>query len=73
MNQQTIAVEKKKQGWISRLVTAVFDKLFSGFVAHDLGLSPYELQSFMYYSSFGWEEAMMCEAIVRMKVDEDAS
>ncbi len=50
-----------KQNWISRAVTAVFEKFFSAFTYHETAVTPHETQMFLNYSSYGWEEAMMAQ------------
>jgi len=72
MNQTNAFPEAEKRGWLMRLVTAVFEKLFVGIGAHQMGMSPYEARLFMYHGRFGGEEAMMYQAIVRMKYAEEA-
>jgi hypothetical protein len=63
--------ETKKQGWMLRLVTAVFEKLFSAICASDMGISPAASQEFFYYSGYGWEEAIMYQSMVRAKLHEE--
>ncbi|HRQ37052.1 MAG TPA: hypothetical protein PLD25_03945 [Chloroflexota bacterium] len=72
MNQTNAFPEAEKQGRLMRLVTAVFEKLFAAIGAHQMGVSPYEARLFMYYSSCGGEEAMMYQAMVRMKYAQEA-
>jgi hypothetical protein len=63
--------ETKKQGWMMRWITAVFEKLFSAICASDMGISPATSQEFFYYSGYGWEEAIMYQSMVRAKLYED--
>ena len=53
--------ETVKQGWMTRIVTAVFNKFFSAFTYHETTATPRETQMFLNYSSYGWEEAMMSQ------------
>ena len=63
--------ETKKQGWMMRVITAVFKKLFDSICANDMGLSPYASQEFFYYSGYGWEEAIMYQSITHSKLYEE--
>jgi hypothetical protein len=63
--------ETKKQGWMMRMVTAVFEKLLHGICASDMSISPAAAQHFIYYSGYGWEEAIMYQSIVRAKLYEE--
>jgi hypothetical protein len=63
--------ETKKQGWMMRMVTAVFEKLFHSICESNLGISPAASQEFFYYSGYGWEEAIMYQSMVRAKLYED--
>lgn len=60
----------KKQGWLMRVVTAVFEKLFNSLCASDMGISPAAGQEFFYYSGYGWE-AVMYQSMVRAKLYEE--
>ena len=74
MNQTRVLPEAEKQGWLMRLVTAVTEKLLTQICQSELGLSPLETSRFLYRGGFngcaGAEEAMMVEALTRMKWDE---
>ena len=70
MNQEA-ANTNEKQGWLMRLATAVAEKMFAGFCTYELGATPYETQMVMYYSGYGWEEAMMAQSLTYLKMDED--
>ncbi len=74
MNQTSALPETEKQGWLMRLVTAVTDKLLAQICQSEMGLSPLETSRFLYRGGFsgyaGAEEAMMVEALTRMKWDE---
>lgn len=60
-----------KQGWLMRLATAVAEKLFAGFCTYEIGASPYETQLYMVYSGYGWEEAVMAQSLMHLKMDEE--
>ena len=63
--------EMEKEGLVKRLLTAAAKKLFAGFCVYEIGLSPYETQLFMNYSSFGWEDALMAQSLISLKMDEE--
>ena len=72
MSEMTVNTQEVvKQGWVTRLVTAVFEKLFSSIGTSDIGISPYASQEFFYYSGYGWEEAIMYQSMVRAKLYEE--
>ena len=72
MNEMTVDTqEMAKQGWMARLVTAVFEKLFNATGSNDMGISPYASQEFFYCSGYGWEEAIMYQSMVRSKLYEE--
>ena len=74
MKQIAALPEVEKHGWMIRLMTAVTDKLCALICQSEMGLSPLETSRFLYHSGFGSspgvEEAMMAEALMRMKWDE---
>lgn len=70
MNQEATNTSEK-QGWLQRLATAVAEKLFAGFCTYEIGAGPYETRMYMYYSGYGWEEAMMALSLTYLKMDED--
>ena len=63
--------ETKKQGWMMKVVTAVFEKLFNATGSSDMGISPAASQEFFHYSGYGWEEAIMYQSMVRAKMFEE--
>lgn len=76
MNEMTLNTQEVvQQGWMMRVVTAVFEKLFSAICdficASDMGISPAAGQEFFYYSGYGWEEAIMYQSMVRAKLYEE--
>ena len=71
MSEMTATQETTKQGWVKRLITAVFEKLFDSICQHEIGISPYDSHNFMHYSGYGWDEAMMYQAMARTKLYEE--
>jgi hypothetical protein len=71
MNEMMDTQGLVKQGWMIRMVTTVFEKLFNSLCASNMGISPYSSQEFFYYSSYGWEEARMYQSMVRAKLYEE--
>ncbi|NJN55787.1 MAG: hypothetical protein HC804_14210 [Anaerolineae bacterium] len=71
MNQMTATQAMEKQGWVQRLATAVCQKLFVGICAYEMGLTPCETRTFMNYTGFGGEVAIMSQALIHLKWDEE--
>ena len=57
MNETIKQQETVSQGWVKRMATALYEKLFAWLCQCEMGLSPYESQLFMFHSGLGCEEA----------------
>lgn len=57
MNETIKQQETVSQGWVRRMATAVYKKLFAWLCQCEMGISPYESQLFMVHSGLGCEEA----------------
>ena len=71
MNEMTIkAQETVEQGWVSRWLTAVTQKLFIWLCQCELDVSPLEAQRFMVHSGFGWEDTQLYRSMVHRKFED---
>jgi len=71
MNQMADSQGMAKQGWMIRLVTAVFKRIFIAFSSSGMGISPAAGQEFFYFGGFGWEETLMYKSMVDAKFGEE--
>lgn len=71
MNTSTQQQVTEKQGWLYRLVAAVWDRSLAWILQYPTGIVTPETMMFMSYYGSGLEEAMTYQYICRLKLDRE--